>query len=188
MNISMKMMIVASVCFASSAYAVDPKLSDVTCEQLGENLELTEEAKTRFADLRGTCEGVYEIDGHLYSRTQAEVRSRQRNKIVIYLPATDHTFSVTPDPEGHVWFGDRKVRASSVRRGDSLGIYVSVDKFTQDKVDEIHFAAADDSEVEIMPAVVEPVEALPTTASSLPLLALLSALLLGMGLMLRRFS
>ena len=44
------------------------------------------------------------------------------------------------------------------------------------------------SEEEVVAATVEPVAALPTTAGSLPLLALVSLLLLGSGLLVRRNS
>lgn len=188
MQLTLKTIILASALCTGSAYAIDPQLSDTSCEQLGENLELTQEAKDRFADLIGTCEGVYSIDGHLYTRTQAIIRKKARGKVTLYLPATDHTFQVSPDPKGYVWVGGRKVRARSLNRGDRLGIYLSVEKFTQKKVDEVYFAAADDSTEEIVATPVEEIAALPTTASSLPLLALLSALLLGFGLLLRRFG
>ena len=183
-----KTMIVVSAFCAGSVYAVDPQLSETSCEQLGETLELTAEAEERLADLIGTCEGVYEIDGNLYTRTSAEVRSTRGSDVTLYLPATDHTFNVTPNADGKVWIGGNKLNVNAVRKGDSLGIYLSVDKFTQNKVDEIHFATPDESEEEVVAATVEPVAALPTTAGSLPLLALVSLLLLGSGLLVRRNS
>jgi len=178
--------IVAAVFGASSAFAVDPQLADITCEQLGEKYELTAEAEERFADLRGSCEGVYEVDGHLYTRTQAIIRSKRGGKVRLYLPATGHTFEITPDPSGRVWVGSRKMRVRDLSRGDELGIYISVDKFAQEKIDEIAFVTPEEHAAPIVIAPAEQVEALPTTASPLPLLALLSAFMLGFGLMLRR--
>jgi len=178
--------IVASVFGASSAFAVDPQLADITCEQLGEKYELTAEAEERFADLRGSCEGVYEVDGHLYTRTQAIIRSKRGGKFRLYLPATDHTFEITPDPSGRVWVGSRKMRVRDLSRGDELGIYISVDKFAQEKLDEIAFVTPDGYTAPLVTTNAEEVAALPTTASPLPLLALLSAFMIGAGLMLRR--
>ena len=54
MKLLLKTIVLGSVLTAASAYAVDPQLSDITCDQLGENLELTAEAEERFADLKGT--------------------------------------------------------------------------------------------------------------------------------------
>ena len=178
--------IVATVFGASSAFAVDPQPADITCEQLGEKYELTAEGEERFADLRGACDGVYEVDGNRYVRVEAVIRSMRGGKVRLSLPATDHTFEVTPDPSGRVWVGGRKMRVRDMGRGDELGIYISVDKFAQEKVDEIAFATTEESAAAIVVAPVEEVAALPTTATPLPLLALLSAFMLGAGLMLRR--
>ena len=181
-----KAAIVASVFAAGSAYAVDPQPSDVTCDQLGERYELTAEAEERFADLKGSCEGVYEVDGHLYTRTQAVIRGKSRGKVRLYLPATDHTFEVEPDPDGRVWVGGKKFRMRDLGRGDKLGIYISVDQFAQERIEEISFVTPEEHMAPMVSAPIQEVEALPTTATPLPLLAILSALMLGAGLMLRR--
>lgn len=176
----------ASILVAGSTFAVDPQPADVSCEQLAERYELTAEAEQRFAQLRGTCEGVYQIDGHLFARSSAVVRAVRGNTVRLYLPATDRTIEVTPDQAGRVWIGNRRVRARDLKRGDELGIYISVDRFAQERVTEIAFATEEDHPEPIITAPVTEVAALPTTASSLPLLALTSALMLGAGLVLRR--
>ncbi|MND06136.1 hypothetical protein D3C83_273410 [compost metagenome] len=53
-------------------------------------------------------------------------------------------------------------------------------------MDEISFVTVDTNRLPMVSSPVSEVEALPTTATPLPLLALLSALLLGAGLVLRR--
>jgi len=170
---------------AATAFAVDPQRSETTCDQLADKYEATAEAKARFADLAGTCEGVYEINGALYVRSEAVIRSKHGGKVRLYMPATDHTFEVTPDQSGRVWVGSRKMRVRDLDRGDTIGIYLSVDKFATERIDEVAFAVPDESSVEILPLPTEEVEALPTTASQLPLLALLSALMLAAGLFMR---
>ena len=159
----LKTIVVACAFSAVSAYAVDPVKSETTCAQLGETYEATAEAKERFADLAGSCEGVYEIDGALYVRTQATVRHRGGNKVRLYLPATDHTFEVTAKEDGRVWIGGRKMRVRSLNRGDEIGIYLSVDKFATERVNEVAFATEDEHVEAIVVAPVEEVEALPTT-------------------------
>ncbi|NOR18771.1 MAG: hypothetical protein GQ538_01615 [Xanthomonadales bacterium] len=158
-----KTIAVASIFCAASAYAVDPVKSETTCAQLGDTYELTAEAKERFADLAGSCEGVYVINGAKYVRVQAIVRSRRGNTVRLYLPATDHTFEVTAGNDGRVWVGGRKMRVSTLDRRDEIGIYLSVDKFAQERVTEVAFATEDDHEEAIVVAPVEEVAALPTT-------------------------
>lgn len=156
--------LVAATAFcAVSAYAVEPVRSEITCAELGDKYEATAEAKERFADLAGACEGVYDVDGELYVRSQAVIRQKWGNKVRLYLPATDHTFEVQAQSDGRVWVGGRKMRVRDMNRGDEIGIYLSVDKFAEEKVDEIAFATEDDHVEEIVIAPVEEVEALPTT-------------------------
>ncbi len=156
-------LVVASAFFAASAYAVEPVRSETTCAQLSETYELTAEAKERFADLEGSCEGVYEVDGKLYVRSQAVIRQKWGNKVRLYLPATDHTFELQAQPDGRVWVGGRKMRVRDMGRGDEIGIYISVDKFAEEKVDEIAFATPEEHAEEIVVVEIIEVEALPTT-------------------------
>jgi hypothetical protein len=158
-----KTLVVACAFSAVSAYAVDPVRSETTCDQLGDKYEATAEAKERFSDLAGACEGVYDIDGKLYVRSQAVIRQVRGSKVRLYLPATDHTFEVKAQSDGRVWVGGRKMRVRDMSRGDEIGIYLSVDKFAEEKVDEIAFVAPEESAEEIVVVEVEEVAALPTT-------------------------
>jgi hypothetical protein len=158
-----KTLVVACAFSAVSAYAVEPVRSETTCDQLGEKYEVTEEAKERFADLAGSCEGVYEIDGNLYVRSAAVVRRVMNKKVRLFIPATSHTFEVETQSDGRVWVGNRKLRVRDLNRGDEIGIYLSVAKFAEEKVDEIAFATPDEHVEEIIVAPVVEVVALPTT-------------------------
>ena len=158
-----KTLVVACAFSAVSAYAVDPVKSETTCAELGEKYAATAEAEERFADLKGTCEGVYEIDGHMYVRAQAVVRQARGNRVRLYLPATDHTFEVTADASGRVWIGGRKVRPRDLNRGDEIGIYLSVERFAEERVTEIALVTADEVDVEVVTVEIEEVAALPTT-------------------------
>ena len=162
-----KTLVVACAFSAVSAYAIDPVKTDVTCAEIGEKYAITEEAKERFADLVGTCEGIYDINGRQYARTAAVVRQVRGSKVRLYLPATDHTFDVTAESDGRVWIGDRKVSARDLQRGDEIGIYLSVDKFTEEKVTEIAMVTEDTHAEEVVTVEVEEIEeevvALPTT-------------------------
>jgi hypothetical protein len=158
-----KTLVVACAFSAVSAYAVDPVKSETTCAEVGEKYAVTAEAKERFADLEGTCEGIYEINGAMYARAQAVVRRVRGRTVRLYLPATDHTFEVTAESDGRVWVGGRKMRPRDLSRGDEIGIYLSLDKFTEEKVTEIALVTADDSAAEVVTVEVVEVAALPTT-------------------------
>lgn len=182
----MKAFVVLCAFGAASAYAVDPQRV-AECADLRDTLEPTAEALERFSNLQGACEGIYEINGARYARAQAVVRSKRGGTVTLYTPATDKTFQVEPDMSGRVWIGNRKIRVRDLNRGDEIGIYISLDKFFDDKVDEIALAVPDDSAETHTIAAVAPVEALPTTASLLPALGLMSGLLFGIGMFVRRF-
>ena len=160
-----KTLVVACAFSVVSAYAIDPVKTEITCEEIGEKYAITAEAKERFADLIGTCEGIYDINGSQYARTSAIVRQVRGSKVRLYLPATDHTFQVTAESDGRVWIGDRKVSARDLQRGDEIGIYLSVDKFTEEKVTEIAMVTEDTHEEEVVAVEIEeiPEPVLPTT-------------------------
>jgi len=181
---TIKYLIAAGALCALPAYAVEPELA-MSCDEARAEYEATPEAQARFADLQGTCEGIYRINGALYARAQAVVRSASSRRVRLYLPATDRTVEATPDADMRVNIGDRKIRTRDLNRGDEIGIYLSLDKFFQGKVDEIAFATEESNPEPIAIAPVEEVAALPTTASPLPALALLSGLLLAAGFFMR---
>ena len=156
--------VVACAFGAVSAYAADPLLSETTCAQLGEKYEVTAEAQERLADLKGACEGVYDVNGSLYVRVAAVIRRVVGSRVQLYLPATDHTFMVTAQPDGRVWVGSTKMRVRDMSSGDEIGIYLSVDKFADEILDEIAFVTPEDHpEPIVIVPVEEEVEALPTT-------------------------
>ena len=156
-------LVIGCTFFTASAYAVDPVKSETTCNQLAEKYEPTAEAMERFADLAGACEGVYDVDGALYVRSAAIIRQIRGNKVKLYLPATDHSFEVTAASDGRVWVGNRKMRIRDLNRGDEIGIYLSVDKFAEEKIDEIAFVTPDEHVDEIVVVEIEEIAALPTT-------------------------
>jgi hypothetical protein len=182
---TIKYLIAAGALFALPAYAVEPEYA-MSCEEASEEYKAKPDAAERFADLKGTCEGVYRINGALYARAQAVVRSASSSKVRLYLPATDRTIESTPDSDMRVHVGGQKLRVRDLDRGDEIGIYLSLDAFFEDRVEEIAFATEDSNPEPIAIAPIQEVAALPTTASPLPMLALLSSLILGAGVFMRR--
>jgi len=176
----------SSLAVAGPALAVDPqRLGD--CADFADRYQATAETRERFAQLRGSCEGIYDIDGAMYARAEMVVRSNRGGTVRLYLPATDQTVEVKPDMNRRVYVGGRKVRVRDLNRGDEIGLYLSMDRFFEERVTEVAFATEEGSAEEVYIEPVQEVTALPTTASPLPALGLFSGLLLAAGLFLRGY-
>jgi hypothetical protein len=109
----------------------------------------TEEARQRFPDLAGACEGVVERDGELFGLFGAEVRRVRGNNVTLHLPATDHTFTVRPDPAVRVKAGDKMVRPRELMPTQKIRIYLSASEFAKPDVEEISFITESDFLVDV---------------------------------------
>jgi len=109
----------------------------------------TEEARERFPDLAGACEGVVERDGELYGLFRAEVRRVRGNNITLHLPATDHTFTVRPDSSTRVLVNGKKVRPRDLATRQEIRIYLSAREFAKPDVQEIAFVTESDFVVDV---------------------------------------
>lgn len=143
----------------------------------------TQEALDRFPDLIGACQSVVERDGQLYGKFPATVRRASFSSVTLYLPVTDHTFTVKPESDSRVLIGGRKYRPRDLERGQEVNIYLLASAFATPDVEEI--ALVTESDVMISHPVA-PAAALPTTASPWPTVGAASVLLLAMGWVIRR--
>ena len=109
----------------------------------------TQEARERFPDLAGACEGVVERDGELYGLFRAEIRRIRGNNITLHLPATDHTFTIKPDPATRVLVDGRKVRPRDLATRQEIRIYLSASEFSKPDVEEIAFVTESDFLVDV---------------------------------------
>jgi hypothetical protein len=109
----------------------------------------TEEARERFPDLAGACEGVVERDGELYGLFRAEVRRVHGGRVTLHVPATDHTFTVKPDPAMRVKIGNRMVRPRDLMPKDEIRIYLSASEFSKPDVEDIAFITESDFLVDV---------------------------------------
>ena len=118
-----------------SANASGQQMTQLSCK----DFTPTQEARERFPNLAGACEGVVERDGELYGLFRAEVRRVRGNNVTLHLPATGHTFTVRPDPATWVMAGDRKVRPRDLVPTQDIRIYLSASEFSKPDVEEIAF-------------------------------------------------
>jgi hypothetical protein len=145
----------------------------------------TPEAEERFPDLRGACEEVVERDGELFAKFVAVVRRASNRSVTLYLPATDHTFTVNPDSAARVLLGGQRARVGDLVRGQEIRIYLATSEFAKPDIEEV--ALVTEEALLIVQPVVEPsVAALPTTASLLPAIGFGGGLLFLAGISVRR--
>lgn len=128
-----------------SANASGQEMTQLSCK----DFIPTEEARERFPDLAGACEGVVERDGELYGLFRAEVRRVRGSNITLHLPATDHTFTVRPDPAMWVMAGDKKVRPRELMPTQDIRVYLSASEFSKPDVEEIAFITESDFLVDV---------------------------------------
>jgi len=164
--------------------AVDATATELTCA----DFKPTAEAAQRFADLKGACESIVDIGGRLYAKVRAVVRKASSSSVTLNLPATDHTFTVNPKTDARVLVGSQKVRPGDLARGQEISIYLPVDRFAEPNIQEIALVTEDTASVVTYDVVEEKTPALPTTASPLPLIAVIGVGLLALGGMTRRLN
>ena len=128
-----------------SASASGQEMTQLSCK----DFIPTQEARDRFPDLAGACEGVIERDGELYGLFRAEVRRVRGTNVTLHLPATDHTFTVRPDPATWVMAGDKKVRPRDLATRQEIRIYLSASEFAKPDVEEIAFVTESEFLVDV---------------------------------------
>ena len=98
MKNTLKLVMCLLTFFAVSAWGQDSVPTELECS----DFKPTAEALERFPDLIGACEAVVERDGELFGQFKAVVRRVTTRSVSLYLPATDHTFRVTPQSDARV--------------------------------------------------------------------------------------
>jgi len=164
---------------AASAAQSESEPSALTCA----DFKPTPEAIERFPDLQGACEAVVERDGELYAKIVAVVRRASTRSVTLYLPATDHTFTIQPESTARVLLGGESARPRELVRGQEIRLYLATSEFAKPDIEQV--ALITEEAMLIVQPVVE-TTALPTTASLLPALGLTGAFALLLGLTARR--
>ena len=170
------------VLFVITIFAANASAQEMTALSC-KDFRPTPEALERFPNLAGACEGIVDRDGELHAKFTVVVRRVTGRSVTLYLPATDHTFRVTPDPALRISSGGRQYRLRDLARGQELQIYLSVNELATPDIDEVAFVTETNVIVDFE---VEEVAALPTTASIWPLVTGAGFVLLGVSFVLRR--
>ena len=153
------------------------------------DIQFTSDVTSRFPNARNACLDVVTRDGQQYAHFQARIRSVRGNTVEaeFKLPSGEWGRPVTfaTDPDARARIQGRTYRYSELDRGQELDVYLPPNRWA--------FAVHEDPSADFVtaPAVTlvalqEPSPAvasaaLPRTATILPLLGLLGALLTGLG-------
>jgi hypothetical protein len=151
-------------------------LAQSTCDDLIWSSEVT----SRYANVADACQEVVTRDGSQYARLIAEVnRVRNNGDIRLRFKHRDGSWSnivtVSPEFDFPVFIDGERVLARDLIRGQEIRIYMPSDRWAIAQIEE-------DAPVVIAVIHDEPEpEAIPETASPLPLIALLGFLFAGLG-------
>ena len=128
-----------------SLSATSQEMTQLSCK----DFVPTDEARERFPDLAGACEGIVERDGELYGLFRVEIRSVRGSYIKLYLPATDHFFTVRPDDSARVVVNGEKVHPRNLTPRQEIRIYLSASQFATPDIEEVAFVTETDFLVDV---------------------------------------
>lgn len=153
------------------------------------DLTFTGPVARQFPQAQEACLDVETREGRPFAHFQARIRSVRGNTVEAEFKMPDGTYSrpisVTPDPEARVRIGGRSYRYRDLSRGQELDVYLPPDRWeiVVPADTEEQFAAAP---TVLIFAIAEPAptvaaNTLPRTATPLPLIGALGALLTALG-------
>lgn len=151
-------------------------LAQTTCSDLVWSSDVT----SRYPNVADACHDVVVRDGGQYARLVAEVnRVRNNGDIRLRFKHRDDSWSdivtVSPEYDFPVFIDGERVLARDLVRGQEIRIYMPSDRWAIAQVEEVEIVV-----VAVIQDEPEP-EAIPETASPLPLIALLGMILAGLG-------
>jgi hypothetical protein len=172
-----KLLLVA-MCLVQASTLSAQEVSQLSCDDFNP----TPAALKRFPDLKGACEAIVERNGELYAKFTAIVRKTTNRTVTLRLPATDHTFRITPESSARVLLAGQKTRIRDLLPGQEISIYLATSEFAKPDIQEV-MIISDANMLVTFPAERAPM--LPKTASLLPAFGLTGLLLLAFAAVLR---
>ena len=151
------------------------------------NVTFTGSVATNFPEARSAClemvtrngEQFAHFKGEIVSISGGEVRARFK------LPSGQYsqTYAFRPDPATRININGTRYRFNELQRGQELDVYLPPSRWEFDVPETENFASAAPAEVVRITTITtgSVVAALPKTASSVPLVGMLSVALLALG-------
>jgi hypothetical protein len=155
-------------------------------------IQWSEETLRVYPNIASACQGVETRNGKAYVKFQGTLSKNINHGEQLKIKFKDGgEVTLAPPPETQLYIAGKRTPVAELNRGDSMTFYVAEDRFVADVPEETASAYT------TVPISTHPAEetervaqALPSTASELPLVALSGLLLLGVGagLTVRRLS
>ena len=170
--------LIACASAASAQSSVDRSFSAVSnnCD----SITWSEKAVATYPTIASACQGVEERNGKRYVKFSGTVKSNkeQGQRLVVNFKDGGEV-TLTPPPETNLYVNGKKTPVADLARGDELRFYIAEDRlaaqFPETETTSARFV--------IVPIVVreQQLAALPHTAGTLPLLALMGTFSLSLG-------
>ncbi|HEY8519643.1 MAG TPA: hypothetical protein VIN61_06160 [Gammaproteobacteria bacterium] len=177
-------------CVAGALLALSWSPSGMAQGDCGD-IEFSPDISSRFPNARTACLGIVERDGREFAHFQARILRVRGNEVQaeFRLPNGEYgqPVSFTPPPEARVRIQGRTYRYRDLSRGQELDVYLPPDRWAiavPEDPEGDDFVAAERVTIVALAAVPEEqqvAQALPRTASVLPLLGLLGMALSVLG-------
>jgi hypothetical protein len=173
----------ATILIACASVASAQSSTDRSFTAVSDNCDTvtwSERALATYPTIASACQGVEERNGKRYVKFQGKVKSSQdkgQRLVVNFKDGGEVT--LTPPPETNLYVNGKKTPVADLARGDELRFYIAEDRlaaqFPETETTSARFV--------IVPIVVreQQLAALPHTAGTLPLLALMGTFSLSLG-------
>jgi LPXTG-motif cell wall-anchored protein len=140
---------------------------------------------SQFPEARDACLEMVTRNGQQFAHFKGEIVGVSGNQVRAHfkLPNGQYspTYAFTPQSGARVNINGTKYRFNELSRGQDLDIYLPPDRWEFDVPETENFAAAPAAEVVRITTITRASPTLPKTASSVPLVGLLSVALLALG-------
>ena len=170
-----------AVTLLGGVVATQPALAQGGCP----GVNFTGPVATQFPDARDACLEMVTRNGQQFAHFKGEIVGVSGNQVRarFKLPSGQYspTYSFTPQSGSRVNINGTKYRFNELSRGQQLDIYLPPDRWEFDVPETENFAAAAPAEVVRITTITRGSSTLPKTASSVPLVGMLSVALLALG-------
>lgn len=140
---------------------------------------------SQLPEAASACREIVTRNGQQFAHFKAEIVSADHSQVRtrFELPNGQYskTFEFVPPSSARISIAGQKYRFNELSRGQELDVYLPPDRWEFEVPESENFAAAAPQEVARITTITVAAAALPKTASSVPLVGLLSVALLALG-------
>jgi hypothetical protein len=173
--------LLASVTLLGGVAAIQCALAQGGCGAVN----FTGPVAQQFPQARDACVEMVTKNGQQFAHFKAQIQGVSGNQVRtrFKLPNGQYsdTYAFTPQPGARVNINGTKYRFNELSKGQDLDVYLPPNRWEFDVPETENFAAAAPAEVVRVTTITRAAPTLPKTASSVPLVGVLSVVLLALG-------